>query len=106
MEFIAPFWLGDLHTPSQAPLVPMVARDSSIVYDNVARGKDATILSAPQSDEVPANVRVSPLPDVSPLMMHAITRSDERRSLVRSLVRALAAMTPLGLEHADGDSGG
>lgn len=106
LEFMAPFWLGDLRPPSQAHLVPIVARDSSTVFDHVARGKGATILLAPQRDEVPSHVWVLPLPDVPPLMMHAITRADDRRSLVRSLVRALATVTPLGLDCADGEREG
>ena len=87
--FMAPFWLGDLRPRSQAHLVSIVARDSSAVYEHVARGHGATILLAAQRDEVPAKVRVLPLPDVPPLMLHAITRADDRRSLVRSLVGSL-----------------
>ncbi len=103
-EFMAPFWLGDLRPLSQAHLISIVARDSLTVYEHVARGQGATILLAAQRDEVPADVRVLPLPDVPPLMVHAITRADDRRSLVRSLVRALATVTPLGLESANDGS--
>lgn len=101
-EFMAPFWLGDLRPRSEAPLIAIVARDSLTVYAHVARGQGATVLLAPQRHEVPRDVRVIPLLDVPPLMVHAITREDDSRPLVRSLVRALATVTPLG---ADGDGG-
>lgn len=103
-EFMAPFWLGDLRPRSQAHLVSIVARDSSTVYEHVARGHGATILLAEQRDEVPENVRVLVLPDVPPLMLHAMTRADDRRPLVRSLVRALGTVTPLAARWREGRS--
>lgn len=100
-DFMAPFFLGDLRPASESPLVPIVARDSSTVLDHVARGHGATILLAPQRSEIPPGVRLVALPDVPPLLLHALTRAGDQRLLVRALVRALQAVTPVGL--ADGD---
>lgn len=94
-EFMAPFWLGDLRPSSQAPLVSIVARDARTVLEHVARGDGSTILIAPQAAAVPDGVTVLRLSDVPRLLLHAATRADDRRPLVRSLVHALTTVLPL-----------
>ena len=95
--FMRSFWLGDILPNPQAPLIPIVARDSRTVMEHVVRGVGVTILLQPQQTSVPPGIRVLPLLDAPPLVLHAARRTDDRRASVRALVDALQ-QTPTGTD--------
>ena len=89
-EFMNPFYLGDLRPAAGANLVGIASRDARSVLRAVAGSTGVTVLPESLIPIRHRRLRVLPLVGAPPFPLYAARRAGDRRSGVRSLVRALS----------------